>query len=42
MGSARIAEFIELNLTLNKLFILASPIVYALAFLAGELDKLIL
>ncbi len=42
MSSARIAEFIELDLTLNKLFVLASPIVYALALLAGEFDKLVL
>ena len=42
MGTARITEFIELNLSLNKLFVLASPIVYALALLAGEFDKLVL
>lgn len=42
MRSARIAVLIELDLTLNKLLILASPVVYALAFLAGELDQLVL
>lgn len=42
MRTTRVAEFIELDLTLNKLFILAGPIVYALALFAGEFDKLIL
>ena len=40
--SARVAVFIELNFTLNKLFILASPVINALALLAGEFDKLVL
>ena len=42
MGAAPITEFIELNLTLNKLFVLASPVVDALTFLAGEFYKLVL
>lgn len=42
MRSTRVAEFIELNLSLNKLFILASPVVYALALLTGEFDQLVL
>ena len=42
MGATRITEFIELNLALNKLFVLAGPVVYALTFFAGEFDKLIL
>ena len=37
-----IAVFIEFDFTLNKLFILASPVVDALASLAGEFDQLVL
>jgi hypothetical protein len=40
--SAPFAEFIELNLALNKFFILARPIVYVFARLAAEFYKLIL
>lgn len=42
MGTTRITEFIELNLALNKLLVLAGPVVYTLTFLAGEFDKLVL
>ena len=38
MFSAPVAVFIEFNFTLNKLFILASPVVDALARLAREFD----
>ena len=40
--TTRVAEFIELDFALNKLFVLAGPVVYALAGLAGEFDKLVL
>lgn len=40
--SAPFAEFIELNFTLNKLFVLARPIVDVFAGFAAEFDKLIL
>jgi hypothetical protein len=42
MSAARIAVFIELNLALYKLLILASPIIETLALLAGEFYKLVL
>ena len=40
--ATRITELIELNLALNKLLVLASPIVYTLTALACEFYKLIL
>jgi len=42
MRSARIAVFIELDLALYKLFVLASPVIDTLALLAREFYKLIL
>ena len=42
VSTARIAVFIELNLSLNKLFVLATPVIDALTFLAREFYKLIL
>lgn len=42
MRAARVTIFFELNLALNKLLVLASPIIEALALLAGEFYKLIL
>ncbi len=35
---APIAILVKLDFTLNKFFVLASPVVYALAGLAGEFD----
>jgi hypothetical protein len=40
--AAPFAEFIELNLALNKLLVLACPVVHAFAFLAGKLYQLVL
>jgi hypothetical protein len=42
MLSAPGAIFIELDFTLNKLFVLAGPVVYALAGLAREFNQLVL
>ena len=39
VSSARVAIFIELNLTLNKLFVLARPIISRFAAGATELDE---
>ena len=42
MLAAPVAILVELNLAFNELFVLARPIVYALAAFAGEFYKLIL
>lgn len=42
MLATRVTELIELNLALNKLLILAAPVVYAFAGFARKFDKLIL
>ncbi len=42
MSSTRVTIFFELDLALNKLLILASPIIEVLTLLAGEFYKLIL
>ena len=39
---AGVTELIELDLAFDKLFVLARPVVYALAGLAGEFDQLVL
>ena len=42
VSATRITIFVEFDFALNKLFVLAGPIVYALALFAGEFDKLVL
>jgi hypothetical protein len=42
MFTTPLTEFIELNFSLNKFLILASPVVYVLACFAAEFYKLIL
>lgn len=42
MNSTEVTKLVEFDFALNKLFVLAAPVVYVLALLAGELDKLVL
>ena len=42
MSSTRVTILLKLDLALNKLLILASPIIETLALLAGEFYKLVL
>jgi hypothetical protein len=42
LGAAPLAELLKFNLALNKLFILAGPVVYALALGAAKLYESVL
>lgn len=42
LGAAPLAELFEFNFAFHKLFILAGPVVYALALGAGELYESVL
>jgi len=42
VSATRVTELVEFDFALHKLLVLAAPVVYALALLAGEFDKLVL